>query len=124
MQDIRKQKIAIVGISRNPEKYGYKIFRDMLQDGLQVMGVNPHEDEVLGAKIYKSLKDLPEVPDLVITVVPPSVTEKIVDECKDLGVKAVWMQPGSESDAAVEKAKKDGINVIYNACFMVQHGIW
>jgi len=62
--------------------------------------------------------------DLVITVVPARVTERVVDECKELGIKEIWMQPGSESNAAIDKAKEYGISVVSNACFMVEEGIW
>ena len=64
------------------------------------------------------------MPDLVITVVPAQVTERIVQECKEMGVREIWMQPGSESETAVKKAKEYGIEVTYNACFMVKHNIW
>jgi len=52
-------------------------------------------------------------------VVPPKVTEKIVEECKDLGIKRVWMQPGSESEKAIKFCEEHGINVTYNACFLI-----
>jgi hypothetical protein len=124
MKNIQEKEIAVVGVSENVEKYGFKIFKDLLENGYKVKGVNPKDGEILVRKIYKNLKELGTVPDLVITVVPPEITEQIVDECKEIGVKEIWMQPGSESENAVKKAKEYGISVIYNACFMVQHGLW
>jgi predicted CoA-binding protein len=111
--------IAVVGASRNPEKYGYKVFVHLLKKGGKVYPVNPKAEEIAGVKAYPSLSSLPEKPELVITVVPPSVTEKVVDECIRLGIKKIWMQPGSESKAAIEKAEKAGIAVVYNLCFVV-----
>ncbi|MFH1201628.1 MAG: CoA-binding protein [Candidatus Omnitrophota bacterium] len=116
--------IAVVGVSERTEKFGYRIFRDLAENGYHVWAVNPNNGEILGRKIYKSLSELPEVPDLVITVVTSKVTEAIVEECKELGIKEIWMQPGSESRLAIDNAKKYGINVVYNACFMVKEGIW
>lgn len=124
MKNIYDKEIAVVGVSDREEKFGYKIFRDLIKHGLRVKGINPRNGEILGRKIYKTLRDLETVPDLVITVVPAQVTERIVQECKEMGVKEIWMQPGSESENAVKKAKECGIAVTYNACFMVQHGIW
>ncbi len=115
--------IAVVGVSNDAGKFGHKIFRDLLNAGYPVKGVNPGGGFVLGNQVYRSLEELETRPDLVITVVPPSATEKVVEECRRLGIKTVWMQPGSESDAALEKAKDYGIETI-SACFMVRKGVW
>lgn len=122
--NFKDKKIAVIGVSDNEDKYGFKIFRDLLAAGYDVSGVHPKTEEVLGRKIYRKLKDIKDIPDIVITVIPPQSTEKVVDECNDLGVKMVWMQPGSESDKAVKKAKEHGIEVRHSACFMVENGIW
>ena len=115
--------IAVVGVSDDASKYGHKIFRDLLNAGYPVSGVNPKGGFILGRNIYKSLSEMEKRPDLVITVVPPPVTEAVVEECNRLGVKHVWMQPGSESDKAVEKAAEYGIKTSL-ACFMVVKGVW
>ena len=124
MSDLKQKYIAVVGVSHRPEKFGFKIFKDMLEAGYNVKGISVRGGEVLGRKISKSLKELDSVPDLVITVTPPKITERVVEECRELNVKEIWMQPGSESPAAIEKAKKYGINITSNACIMVQKGIW
>jgi len=122
--DIKEKEIAVIGVSNKEEKFGFRIFRDLLNSGFKVKGIHPKITEVLGQRIYPDLNVLETKPDLVITVVPPEVTERIVDECKDLGIKEIWMQPGSESEGAIKKARQYGINVIYNACFMVENKIW
>ncbi|PKP60210.1 MAG: hypothetical protein CVT88_03650 [Candidatus Altiarchaeales archaeon HGW-Altiarchaeales-1] len=68
----------------------------------------------------KKISEIPEKPDIVVTVVPPKVTENIVDECKTLGINEIWMQPGSESEEAIKKAENFGIKVTYNACIMLE----
>jgi len=120
----KDKKIAVIGVSSREDKFGYKIFRDLLKQGYQVKGVHPVGGGVLDQKIFRSLKDIPERIDLVITVVPANVTEKIIEQCNELGIKDVWMQPGSESELAIEAAKRYGITVTYNACFMVREHIW
>ena len=124
MDELKEKLIAVIGVSERQEKFGFKIFRDLLKAGFNVVGINPKNGLVLDRKIYKDLRELEKVPDLVITVVPPQITERIVEECKDLGIKEVWMQPGSDSEIAIQKAKQCGISVTHNSCFMVQHGIW
>ncbi|MDD2804131.1 MAG: CoA-binding protein [Elusimicrobiales bacterium] len=115
--------IAVVGVSDDASKYGHKIFRDLLNAGYPVKGVNPKGGFVLGQNVYKSVADIEQRPDLVITVVPPPVTEAVVEECNKLGVKNIWMQPGSDSDLAVQKAREYGIKTT-QACFMVLKGVW
>ncbi len=118
-KELKNKIIAVVGVSRDEKKYGFKVFKDLIGKGLNVYGVNPQADFILGRKIYNRLSEIPEKIDLVITVVPPKVTEEIVGQCRQLGVKEIWMQPGSESERAVEMGKEFGIRVISNACIMV-----
>jgi uncharacterized protein len=118
------KEIAIVGVSSRPEKFGYKLFKDLLEQGYKVKGINVRGGIVLGHKIYRSLDELENPPDLVITVVPSQVTEKIVEDAKKIGIKEIWMQPGSESENAINKAKGYGMKVTYNACIMLKHNLW
>jgi len=115
--------IVVVGVSDDASKYGHRIFRDLLNEGYPVKGVNPRGGFVHGNNIYKSLSEIEKKPDLVITVVPPEATLLLVEECNKLGIKTIWMQPGSESRAALEKAKAYGIKTV-SACFMAIKGVW
>lgn len=115
--------IAVVGVSDDASKYGHKIFRDLLNAGFPVKGINPKGGFVLGQNLYRSLSEMEARPELVITVVPPAVTEQVVEECNQLGIKNVWMQPGSESEAALGKARTYGIKTVM-ACFMVAKAVW
>ncbi len=111
---------AVVGVSSNIEKYGYKVFNDLLTGGYQVFGVNPKGGEVAGQKLYASLGDLPEPVDCLVLVTQPEVSEKLVQEAIDLGIKKIWFQPGSESETALELCRSAQIESISNACIMVQ----
>ena len=115
----KNNKIAVVGVSTNTEKWGYKVYNALLEEGYRVFPVNPKYEKIGDKKCYPNLHELPDKPDVVITVVPPKVTDKVVEECKELGIKKVWMQPGSESDEAIEFCEKNDIKVMYNACFVV-----
>jgi predicted CoA-binding protein len=116
--------IAVVGVSENPDKFGYKIFNDLLGAGFKAVAVGVREGSIAGQTIYKSLKNLPTKPDIVLTVVPPVGTKKTVDDAIELGIKEIWMQPGSVSEEATKKAKAAGIKVTDHDCFMVAHGVW
>jgi len=124
MNITKQTPIAVVGVSHDPEKYGAKIFRDLVEAGYQVVGVNPKGGQVAGQELFVSLATIQPKPELVITVVPPTITEQVVAECLRLGIRQVWMQPGSESATAIELAKKNDLEVISQACFMVQQQLW
>ncbi len=111
--------VAVVGATINKEKFGYKVYKVVKKAGFKVYPVNPKYQEVDGDRCYASLKEVPEKPDVVITIVPPKVTEEIVRQCKELGIGKVWMQPGSESEKAISYCHKNGIEVVHHACFVV-----
>lgn len=116
----KKNIFAVMGASRDPKKYGYKVYRDLREANYTVYPVNPNAHDIMGDKCYGSLEELPEKPDVVDTVVPPHITERVVEERKGLGIKKVWMQPGSESEKAISMCKESGIDVIHGACVMVE----
>jgi uncharacterized protein len=124
MEYSKETFIALVGASNNPEKYGYKIFKDLLAFGYDIVGVNPKGEDILDQKIYQSLSEISKKPGLVIIVVPPSVGVSILKECVELGLNNVWMQPGAESSEAIEYAATKGLNLEVNKCFMLKQGIW
>jgi predicted CoA-binding protein len=121
---VNRRLWAIVGASQDRSKYGNRIFRSLRDAGYTVYAVNPNVDEVEGAKAYPTLADLPESPDVVDVVVPPQVTDKVVQQVHELGLNRVWMQPGAESQAAIEYCQEHGIQVVYDACAMVHKRYW
>jgi len=115
-----KNVFAVIGVSRDPEKYGHKVYKDLKKAGYTVYPINPKAESIDGDKCYNSLRELPERPDVVDIVVPPKITERIIKECKELGIKRVWMQPGSESEEAISFCKENNIEVIHSVCVMVE----
>ena len=93
-----------------------------------VYGVNPKGGEIAGEKLFTdlaSLKNSVKVDDLVVDlVVPPAVTEKVVQDCKSLGIKSVWMQPGSQSAKAIQFCQDNQIDVVHDNCIMIQKRTW
>lgn len=115
----KRNRIAIVGVSSDPRKWGHKIYKTLRSTGFEVYPINPKYSKIGDDPCYPNLKSLPKKPDTVITVVPPSVTENIVRECKNLKIERVWMQPGSESKDSIYFCDNNNIKVLYNSCFVV-----
>lgn len=113
-----KEVFAVAGSFRNKTKYAYKVLLDLIGRDKKVYPVNPKGGKVEGLDVYKSVKDIPQQVEAVSIVTPPAVTENIVKECAEAGVSYVWMQPGAESDKAVQFCRDENIEVIYRACLL------
>lgn len=112
------QTLVVVGATPNKEKYGYKIFEALKEAHYQVFPVNPKYERIDNLACFPSLRQLPKKPDVVVTVVPPEVTLKIVEECHQLAIPVIWMPPGSWSEEAVAKARGFGLKVVYDRCLI------
>lgn len=114
---------AVVGASTDRSKYGNKVLRCYVQNGRTAFPVNPTMTEVEGLKAYANLKALPEPVHGISIITPPRVTERVIEEAGELGIKHVWMQPGAESAKAVQRAEELGMSVIAGgACVLVVLG--
>jgi uncharacterized protein len=129
VQDFLAQKvIAVVGVSNQRETGANRNYKTFKQRGYRVYAVNPRISTFGGSPCYRDLKSIPEKPDAVFMLTSPKVTEQIVQQCVDLGIKHVWMhclmgtKPGltagssSVSPSAVEVCRKHGIAVIPGSC--------
>src|SRR5215510_2331728 len=96
--------VAVIGASNAPHKYGNKAVRAYLRQGWTVYPVNPNEDKVEGLQVYPTLAAVPGPVDRVSMYVPPSVGITLLDAIKTKGAGELFLNPGSEDDALVERA--------------------
>jgi len=113
--------VAIIGASNDRKKYGNKAVRAFVRQNFVVYPVNPNETEVEGLPAFKSILDVPERPNLVSLYIPPPAVLKILPDISKKGCDELWMNPGTESDAALAEAERLGLNVI-QACSIVAVG--
>ena len=114
---------AVVGASRDRSKYGNKVLRVYQQNNRPAFPVNQNEGEIEGVSSYPDLASLPEPVHGISIITPPKVTEGIVEQAGELGIKNIWMQPGSENEAALSRAEELGMNVIAGGpCLLVVLG--
>ena len=124
MQELIKEfmsqkRFAIIGATDNSRKYGYEIFKNLKRRGYEVYPVNPRLKEIEGTKCYPSLSDISVKVDVVDFVVPPAVAGEVLKECKKLGLTRIWLQPGSESEAALDFCRKNNLKVVHDVCVML-----
>ncbi len=125
---LAQKTIAVVGVSDQRETGCNTAYRRFKDAGYTVWPVNPRLSEYQGVTCYPDLTSIPEKPEAVFILTNPKVTEQIVEECMQLGIKHVWMhcmlgtKPGlaasmtSVSQKAVEKCRANGIQVIPGSC--------
>ena len=116
---LARRRFAVVGVSTNTQKYGWIVFANLRSRGYEAYAVNPRYTEVHGHPCVASLADLPEPPEVVVTVVPPAVTRETVRQALALGVRCFWMQPGSEDEEAIAAAEAAGASVVHHQCIML-----
>ncbi len=115
----RGYKVALAGASSDPSKYGNIILRNLKGKGYTVFPVNPKGGVIEGLKVYKSLKDLEETPDVVNVVTKPEVSINVLEQADSLGFPLIWFQEGSWDAKVKESLEKKRIVGILDACIMV-----
>jgi len=116
---ISSKKIAVVGVSRKKTKFGNAIYKELKQKGYDVFAINPNINIFEGDTCYPDLRSLPEKIDGAVICVSPVQTEMVVKDAKKAGIKKVWLQQGSQSDAAIKYCKENGIDCISNECILM-----
>lgn len=110
--------IAVLGVNKDPDAFANKIVRKIKSLNKLPYPINPKYEELFGEKVYPSLTQTPNVPDLVVFVVNPTIGIQYLDTVKALGHTHIWLQPGTVDDALLTKAKQLGLFPI-EACVLV-----
>ncbi len=121
MKEYAMPSVAIIGASNDRSKYGNKAVRAYIRQGYTVYPVNPKEKIVEGLTTYPSVTDIEGNIDRITMYVPPQVGEKLLDGIASKKPKELYVNPGAESDALVEKAHKLGLEPIL-ACAILDLG--
>lgn len=110
---------AVVGVTANKEKYGYKIFKRLKDCGYDVYGVSPIYDKIDDDVIYSSLEAIEAPIDVVVFVVKKEYAISYIDEMTALGIHYAWMQPNTYDDELLAYIKNVGITPI-TACILIE----
>lgn len=116
------RSVAIVGMSNKPSRASYFVATYLRSSSpYRVYFVNPVLDEVFGEKVYPSLADLPETPDLVDVFRKDADLPGVAQEAVDAGAKTLWLQLGSWNEEAARIAEDAGLNVVMDRCVKIEH---
>ena len=126
--DIRKilelRNIAVVGMSNTEGKPANFVPKYLIENGYNIIPVNPTTSEVLGRKSYANISDVREQVDIVdVFRRSEDVPIVVEDAINKRGVKVIWMQSGIYNEEAERRAKENGIDVVFNRCMKVEHSM-
>lgn len=114
--------VAVIGASNNREKFGNRAVRAYQAQGYRVVPIHPTEASIEGLPAFKSVLDVPGAIDLASFYVPPEIGERVIEQVVAKGIPEVWLNPGADSDALIEKTRALGVKPIV-ACSIVGLGM-
>ena len=125
-EQIRKfyslKNIAVVGMSKNPEKAAYYVPKYLADRGYNVIPVNPTADEIMGKKCYHEIDEVQDSVDIVDVFRPSDQVLPVIEAAIKKNPKVIWLQEGIHNAEAEELARKAGIEVVFNRCMLAEHG--
>lgn len=117
-----EETVAIIGASRDREKFGNKAVRAYQKLGWTIYPINLRQTQIEGLKAYRSIRDVPRPVLRVSVYVPPAIGIALLDDIVAVKPEVVFFNPGSESEALIEKAFALGLNAVV-ACSIVDVGL-
>ena len=118
---IDSQPIAMVGVSRNPKKFGYTAFKELKEKGMKIIPVNPEADQIMGEKSYPNVTALPSEVNGIIILTKKEKTAAVVREAKEKGINNIWIQQMADSKEALKELNGSGINFITGECILMYY---
>jgi uncharacterized protein len=119
----KAKRIAVVGLSGNPERTSYMVSEAMQKAGYEIIPVNPSVDEVLGVKAVPSLKDIEGHVDIVNVFRRSEFLPEIAREFAEIDADIFWAQLGVANQEAYDFLKEKEYTVIMDRCIKVEHAL-
>jgi predicted CoA-binding protein len=116
------RSIAVVGISRNPEKPARRVPSYLAAKGYDVIPINPFVDEILGKKAKDTLEEVSDPVDMVLVFRPSEEAAEILAIAMIREEKPViWLQKEIRADDVADRARAAGITVVQDLCAYEVH---
>ncbi len=115
------EPLALVGVSRNPRKFGFTAFKELRDKGMNVIPVNPFADKLYNTDVFHDVKSLPENIRGIIIMTKKEATAGIIKDALAKGIKQIWIQQGSESSDALRELDGSDANFITKQCILMHY---
>ncbi len=115
------KNVAVIGISKNQEKAAHYVPKYLVENGYNIIPINPSANEILNKKCYPSINDVDESIDIVDVFRPSDQVLPFVKDAIKKKPKVIWLQEGIHNTEAEELARKEGITIVFNRCMLAEH---
>ncbi|MBE0648532.1 MAG: CoA-binding protein [Bacteroidales bacterium] len=116
---LEAKHMAVAGVSHNPKKFGYQVFKALKERGYDLFPLNPNTREIDGHQVYATISELPEEVKHLVILTPKTQTEKLVMEAIAHGIDQIWIQQMSDTPEAVTIATEAGVRLITGQCIFM-----
>lgn len=118
----KARTVAIVGISDKPDRPSYGVAQYLLENShFEIFFVNPLLDEVLGKKVFKSLKEIPAHIDIVDVFRKPADCPEVLAESIEIGAGSIWLQLGISVPEVESIGNAAGLTVVMDRCIKIEY---
>ena len=115
------KKVVVIGMSKHQEKAADFVPKYLLENGFDIIPVNPNSDEILNKKCYKEINDIKDDIDIVDVFRPSEDVLPFVKDAIKKNPKVIWLQEGIHNEEAENIAREHGIDVVFNRCMLAEH---
>ena len=115
------KKVVVIGMSKHQEKAAHFVPKYLLENGFDIIPVNPNSDEILNKKCYKEINDIKDDIDIVDVFRPSEDVLPFVKDAIKKNPKVIWLQEGIHNEEAENLARDHGIDVVFNRCMLAEH---
>ena len=115
------KKVVVIGMSKHQEKAAHFVPKYLLENGFDIIPVNPNSDEILNKKCYKEINDIKDDIDIVDVFRPSEDVLPFVKDAIKKNPKVIWLQEGIHNEEAENLAREHGIDVVFNRCMLAEH---
>ncbi len=118
---LKLKKIAVVGMSRNPGKAAHDVPRYLIKHGYDIIPINPYAESIIGLKSFLSVTDIPYQIDLINIFRPSVDISQLIESAISKNPIAIWLQLDIHHKQSEDRARENGIKVVYNRCIKIEH---
>jgi uncharacterized protein len=116
---LSNKKVAVAGVSRSKNKFGYQVFEMLLEKGYDAVPVNPHAETLFEKQCYADVKSLPDHIESLLVLTPKAQSGQVIKEAVDKNIRHIWIQQGSDTPEAINAVNGHDINLVTKKCIFM-----
>lgn len=116
---VAEKTLAVVGVSRDPQSFSGRAFQELKGKGYTLYPVNPNAETIAGERCYPSVKALPGKVGGALLFTKPGVTETVVREAAEAGIRRIWIQQGAQDEGSIRYCMEQKLEAVSGHCILM-----